>query len=246
MRPGGKLPGDQAEVVFADTFAEQLEALPEQERLDVLHEVTCLCENPGGTHSLSAQAGQRALVGWNTLEVSGRERRVIYHVDEASASIFVLCIGPRRGSEVYDLATALANSGALTESETTQLWDALSLFDVLAEDLGLDGWDYAPLPAPEGLRRAAVAAGVLEEALAVLMSRDEVNAALENGWGLTGPDPTAALQAALQRARGNAGFDSAEWIVRRRADNRCGAVMPRAGTTCIRRKGHPGPHRAAP
>lgn len=244
MKPGGKLPGDQAEVVFSDRFAEQAEGLGDAERLDLLAEVVALCANPGGTHTLSARGKDRALVGWNTLEVSNRERRVVYHVDEAGASIFVLCLGPRRGSEVYDLATALANSGALTDTETTQLWDALSLFDILAEDLGLDGWDYAPTLAPEGLRRAAVAAGVLEDALAALMSRDELSAAMEGGWGPNGPDPAAALNAALRRARGSSTFDSAQWVVRQRATDRCDAVMPRAGAMCVRRAGHPGPHRA--
>lgn len=244
MRPGSHLPNDQAELTFSDRFTEQLEHLPEAERLNILAEVVNLCENPGGTHTLSARGKDRTLVGWNTLEVSGRERRVVYHVDEAGASIFILCLGPRRSSEVYDLAAALANSGALTADETTQLWDALSLFEVLAESLGLEGWDYAPRPAPEGVRRAAVAAGVLEDALASLMSHDELTAAMTHGWGPNGPDPAAALRAALQRARGNATFDSAEWVVRRRAENRCGAVMPRAGVVCIRRAGHPGPHRA--
>jgi len=244
VRPGGRLPDDQAELAFSDWFTEQLEDLPETDRLDLLAQVVALCDNSGGTHTLSARGKDRALVGWNTLEVSARERRVVYHVDEAGASIFVLCLGPRRGSEVYDTATALANSGALTDAETTQLWDALGLFDILAEDLGLDGWDYAPTPAPEGLRRAAVASGVLEDALAALLSRDELAAAMEHGWGPDGPDRAAALRAALQRARGNVDFDSAEWVVRRRADDRCGAVMPRAGTVCIRRAGHPGPHRA--
>ncbi len=244
MKPGGRLPDDQAEVAFSDWFTEQLEDLPDADRLDLLAQVVSLCDNPGGTHTLSARGKERALVGWNTLEVSARERRVVYRADEAGASIFVLCLGPRRGAEVYDMATALANSGALTDAETTQLWDALGLFDLLAEELGLDGWDYAPTPAPEGLRRAAVAAGLLEDALAALLSRDELAAAMEYGWGAKGPDPTAALRAALQRARGNANFNSAEWIVRRRADDRCGAVMPRAGAACIRRAGHPGPHRA--
>lgn len=246
MRVGGRLPGDRSELAFSDRFAEQLEGLAEQDRLDVLARVVGLCAAPDGTHTLSARGGDRALVGWNTLEVTGRERRVVFHVDEPGASIFVLCLGPRRGAEVYDLATALANSGALTQQEAIQLWDALALFDALAEDLGLDGWDYAPPPAPLGLQRAAVAAGVLEEAFAALLSRDEVTAAMEQGWGPDGPDPARALAAALRRARGGVAFDSAAWVVHRRADDRCGAPMPRAGVRCIRREGHPGPHRARP
>ncbi|WP_454051052.1 type II toxin-antitoxin system RelE family toxin [Cellulomonas sp. Marseille-Q8402] len=246
MRAGGHLPDDQAELTFSDRFAEQLEDLTPRERVEVLAEVVGLCAAPDGSHTLSARGRDRSLVGWNTLEVSNRERRVVYRVDEAGGSIFVLCLGPRRGAEVYDLATALTSSGALSREEATQLWDALGLFDVLAEELGLDGWDYTPPPAPVGLQRAAVAAGVLEEAFAALLSRDEVTAAMEQGWGPEGPDPALALRAALRRARGNAGFDSAEWVVRRRADDRCAAPMPRAGVRCIRRAGHPGPHRARP
>lgn len=246
MRTGGRLPGDQAELTFSDRFTEQLEDLPPHERLDLLAEVVGLCAAPDGSHTLSSRGRDRSLVGWNTLEVSGRGRRVVFHVDEAGASIFVLCLGPRRGAEVYDLATALSNSGALSRDEATQLWDALGLFDVLAEDLGLDGWDYAPPPAPVGLQRAAVAAGVLEEAFAALLSRDELTAAMESGWGPDGPDPTRALEAALRRARGNAEFDSARWVVGSRAVDRCGAPMPRAGVRCIRRAEHPGPHRARP
>lgn len=246
MRAGGRLAGDQAELTFSDWFTEQLEGLPPQERLDLLAEVVALCAAPDGSHTLSARGRDRALVGWNTLEVSGREQRVVFHVDEAGASIFILCLGPRRDAEVYDLATALSNSGALSQDEATQLWDALSLFDVLAEDLGLDGWDYAPPPAPAGLQRAAVASGVLEKAFAALLSRDELTAAMESGWGPDGPDPTRALEAALRRARGNAGYDSARWVVESRAADRCAEPMPRAGLRCIRRAGHPGPHRARP
>ena len=119
MKPGGKLPDDQAEIVFSDWFADQLEHLPETERVNILGQVVDLCEDPGGTHTLSARGRDRVLVGWNTLEVSERERRVVYHVDAAGASIFVLCLGPRRGSEVYDMATALANvSDTYTTSGT--------------------------------------------------------------------------------------------------------------------------------
>lgn len=244
MKPGDRLPGDQAEIAFSDRFAEQLDGLPETERLDILATVVALRENPGGTHTLSTRGRDRTLVGWNTLEVSRRKRRVVYKVDEDAASFFVLCIGSRRESEVYDTTAALASSGALTDAETTQLWDALSLFDILAEDLGLDEWDYRPEPAPEGQRRAAVAAGLLEEALASLMSRDELVAAMEGGWGPDGPDPARALDSALRRARGNATFDSARWVIEQRGSARCNAPMPRARAACIRRAGHPGPHRA--
>lgn len=243
MRPGGRLLDDQAELTFSDHFVDQLESLTGPERLDVLGAVVALCERPGGDHTLSARGKDRTLVGWNTLAVTAKQRRVVYHVDAVGSSIYVLCLGPRRDSEVYDMAAALARSGALTDDEVTQLWDALGLFDVLAEELGLDGWDYRPEPAPEGMQRTAVASGLLEEAIAALLSRDELQAAIENGWGADGPDPAKALEAALRRARGSATFDSASWVVRTRGADRCDALMPRAGEKCVRRAGHPGPHR---
>ncbi|HEY0216450.1 MAG TPA: hypothetical protein VGC57_08675 [Cellulomonas sp.] len=254
MRAGGWLPGDQAEIVFSYAFVDQIAALSEQDRYDVLAAVLQLCADPGGTHALGARSGSRALVGWNTLAVLRREKRVVYRVDEAGASIGVLCLGPRRDGEVYDVAVALIRSGLLSDEHVTQIWEALALFETLADDLGLDGWDYRPEPAPEGLRRAAVATGLVEEALAALLASDEITAALEHGWGPDGPDPEKALRAAMARARGGAGFDSAEWrsraederIVRGRMQPRCAAVMPRARTACIRRAGHPGPHRARP
>ena len=73
--------------------------------------------------------------------------------------IEVLCIGPRRDSEIYDMAVGIANSGLLADDEVTKLWEALALLDVAVESVGLEGWDYRPAPALEGLRRAAVAAG---------------------------------------------------------------------------------------
>jgi hypothetical protein len=251
------LAGDQAEIVCSDVFVEQLAALPEQDRVEVLAAIVALCAEPAGTHALGARSGSRALVGWNTLAVLRREQRVVYRVDEAGASIAVVCLGPRRDGEVYDTAVALIWSGLLTEEQVTQVWDALAFFEVLAEDLGLDGWDYRPEPAPEGMRRAAVAAGLLEEALAALLASDEITAALEHGWGPEGADPDRALHAAMRRARGGSGFDSAAWteraegarargIVLSRADPRCEVLLPRALAICIRRADHPGPHRARP
>lgn len=246
MKPGARLPNDQAEIVYSDILVEQLEELSAAERLDIIAATVALCADPSGSHTLSARGADRRLVGWNTLEVSARQRRVVYKVDEQRASIFVLCLGPRRDSEVYDVASALANSGVLSESEVTQLWQALSLFDILAEKVGLDGWDYRPEPAPAGQQRAAVAAGLLAASLAAVMSKDEIAAAMEHGWGPSGPDPAEALRQALHRARGNVGFDSAVWLLEQRGTDRCGAVMPRAAAHCIRKQGHPGPHRATP
>jgi hypothetical protein len=240
--------------VYSDVFVEQLAELSEQDRLDVLAATIGLCAAPAGTHTLGARSGDRTLVGWNTLVVLRREQRVVYRVDGDTGGVEVLCLGPRRDGEVPDTAVALIWSGLLTEDQISQVWDALAFFEVLAEDLGLDGWDYRPEPAPEGMRRAAVAAGLLEEAIAALLASDEITAALEHGWGPDGPDPDRALRAAMHRARGGGGFDSAVWVerahaeqvVRRRADPRCGVLMPRARTLCIRRAGHPGPHRARP
>jgi len=243
VRPGGRFPHDQAEIVFSDAFVDQLEDLSSVEREQVLVAVVALCADPGGKHTLSARRGSRALVGCNTVAVLGGTHRVVYHVDEPGASVLVLCIGPRRGSEVYDIATALAAT-VLTDAEAAQMWVALAVLDVLPEAVGMDGWDYRPPPAPDGMRKTAVAAGLLPADLVDLLSADEVAAAMAQGWGPDGPDPGLALAAALRRARANAGFDSARLVVTRRAGPRCDAWMPRAKTRCIRRVGHPGPHRA--
>ena len=119
MRPDGRLPRDQAEIAFSDCFVEQLAALRAEVQEEILADVVALCERPGGSHTLSADERDRTLVGWNTLEVCGRELRVVYEVDEADASIYVLCTGPRRAGEVYDQAKALARSGLLGDAATT-------------------------------------------------------------------------------------------------------------------------------
>ncbi|MEO7124022.1 MAG: hypothetical protein ABI400_13080 [Lacisediminihabitans sp.] len=245
MRPGNQFSDNQAEVVFSDVFVEQLEACTQAERLEIVATMVGLCADPGGNHTLSARNNGRTLVGWNTVAVVEKTKRVVYRVDENAASIYVLCVGPRRNDEVYDMATSLASSGLLSDDEITQLWEALSVLDVVAESVGLDGWDYRPEPAPEGQQRAAVAAGLLPARVAALLSKDEISAALEHGWGANGPDKTKALIAALTRARGGVDFDSADWVILSREEGRCGKQMPRAGRKCIRKLGHPGPHRAS-
>jgi hypothetical protein len=241
VRRGGRLPGDQAEIVFSDILIEQLNELGESERIDVLAEIVRLCGKPAGKHPLHAP-----LSGWNTLDVLHGAHRVVYKASVTSGTglIEVLCLGPRRDSEIYDMAIGIGNSGLLTDDELTQLWEVLGLLDVAVESVGLEGWDYRPAPAPEGLRRAAVAAGLLDEKTASLLAKDEVEAAMADGWGVAGPDPTRALRAALRRARGSGDFDERK-ILEARLVDRCGAIMPRAKATCVRRAGHPGPHRRA-
>src|SRR5690606_11375933 len=143
------------------------------------------------------------LAGWNTLDVLGGHRRVVYKatVVDGTGLIEVLCLGPRSDNEVYDVAVGLRDAGLLDEDEVTDLWDALALLDVLEEDVGLDGWDYRPPPAPDGMVRAAVAAGLLDETTASALSKPELEAAMAQGWGASGPDPAAALIAALEQAR---------------------------------------------
>ncbi len=150
MRRGDRFPDDQAEVVFADAFVDQLADLTDVERHDVLGDVVRLCSEPAGTHPLATP-----LAGWNTLEVLNNNKRVVYKatVVEGSGLIEVLCLGPRSNNEVYDMA------------------------------VGLDGWDFQPPPAPDGMIRAAVAAGLIDEPVVALLSKPELEAAMAEGWG---------------------------------------------------------------
>lgn len=242
MRRGQRLPNNQAEVVFLDSFVEQIAERAVNDQIEVLAEVIRLCDEPAGKHPLRAP-----LVGWNTLDVLGGHHRVVYRASivKGCGLIEVLCIGPRSGDVVYDIACALIDAHLLTEAEVTALWDALAILDVIEEEVGLDGWDYAPPPAPDGMVRAAVAAGVLDESVARLMSLNELQAALEHGWNHGEPDPEAAVLAALERARSRAReVVDARSIILARLEGRCAVLMPRAGARCIRREHHPGPHRA--
>lgn len=244
MRRGERFPADAAELDLTDLLVEQLAELTATQREDVLVDLVRLCEDPGGKHPLRAP-----LAGWNTLEVLGGHQRVVYRatVVDGVGLIEALCLGPRTDSEVYDMAIGLRDAGVLTDDELTALWDALAILDVVAEQVGLDGWDFRPEPAPEGMRRAAVASGLLDEETAALLSRDEVEAAMTAGWGPAGPDPAAALVAALKRARSRAvPLDPGEAaaILSARAEDRCGVLLPRAQRPCVRRTGHPGPHRS--
>jgi len=244
VRRGDRFPHDQAELVLSDVAVEQLADFTDTEQLDIVAELVRLCEDPAGKHPLQAP-----LAGWNTVEILRGHKRCVYKASVIGGVgvIDVLCIGPRTDSEVYDMATALRDAGILTEGELTDLWDALAILDIVAEQVGLDGWDYRPEPADEGIQRAAVASGLLTEEQAALLSKDELLAAMQSGWGPDGPDPLAALVAALERARSRAepvSADDAEAILEQREGDRCGVLLPRAQSTCIRREAHPGPHRA--
>jgi hypothetical protein len=246
LRSGETFPGNQAEIVFNDVFVEYLEALTPAQRQSVLVEVTSLCANPSGNHPLSNRTAADQLAGWNTLDVLNKEHRVVFssRVTNGVGAIEVLCAGPRRADAAYDLANALIRTGRLDPDEVTEIWQALTLLDVLAEEVGLDGWDYAPPAAPDGMVRAAVAAGLLDETTARLLSKDELEAAMAHGWGAEGADPAAALRAGLARAR--AGVDPGDIVrqVLRRREGRCGVVLPRTHQSCVRKAGHPGAHRS--
>ncbi len=245
MRRDGQLPNSRAEVVFSDLLVEQLDQLSEHDQLSVPGEIVALCAAPGGKHPL-----RTPLQGWNTLDVLGGQRRVVYRATVVGGVglIEAICLGPRRNGEVYDMAASLVASQRLTDAEVTQFWAALSLLDVVAESVGLDGWDYQPIPAPIGQQRSAVAAGLLTSDLAALLSSDEIQAAMAQGWDAAGnPDSTATLSAALRRSRGRIPrpTSSIDTVFKNRRLDRCGATMPRAQTRCIRRIGHAGPHRSS-
>jgi hypothetical protein len=244
VRRGQRFPADQAEIVFSDVFVEQLAELRAEQQVAVLAAMVALCRDPSGKHPLRAP-----LPGWNTEDVLEGEQRVVYRagVVEGVGVIDVLCLGPRSGSQVYDMAVALTASGLLTDEEVTFLWEALAVLDVVEEEVGLDGWDYRPPPAPEGMRLAAVRSGLLSESQAAALSKDELEAAMNAGWTGGQPDPHAALVAALERARTRTrGPVDVEDVLAKRAEDRCGAVLPRARAPCVRRAGRDDPHRASP
>ena len=246
MRTGESFPDNQAEIVFNDVFIEYLEKLSPGDRESVLSEVVGLCARPVGTHPLSNRSSKDQLAGWNTVTVLNTEHRVVFgsRVEDGVGVVEVLCAGPRRADAAYDLANALIQTGRLSEDESNEIWQALALLDIVAEDVGLDGWDYRPPAAPEGMVRAAVAAGVLDEAVASVLRLDELQAAMSEGWGPGGPDPARAVQAALRQARAGVEMGDVTRILAGRAGARCGVVLPRKKERCLRSLGHPGAHRS--
>jgi hypothetical protein len=246
VRRGDRFPGNQAQIVFSEPFIEYLEAhLTAQQREAVLVEVVALCANPAGSHPLSNRGSTDRLAGWNTIDVLDKEHRVVFasRVLDGVGLVEVLCAGPRRASAAYDLANNLIATGALTDDEVVEIWQALTLLDIVAEKVGLDGWDYRPPAAPDGLVRAAVASGVLDEVTARLLSSDEITAAMTEGWTDSGPDRAAALKAALLRARAGVDPGDITKVLTARSTNRCDAVLPRTGDRCVRKVSHPGAHR---
>jgi hypothetical protein len=184
MRGNERLPDDQAEIVFSESFLLYLDDLTPDQRESVLAEVVALCDNPLGKPPLSNRSATDRLAGLNTVEVLAKLHRVVFAARAAHGVglIEVICAGPCTGNAVYDVANALVRSGRLTEAEATQLWDALALLEVVAEGVGIDGWDYRPRPAEAHLVRALVQLGLLPEDLAGVVSRAEAEAAMRDGY----------------------------------------------------------------
>lgn len=244
MRPGERLPDDQAEVVFTEQSIEWLiETVTAAEREEVFDTIVHLFTSPSGKHRLSSR-GATDLVGFNTVEACQRAYRIIYRAraDDGVGTIEIIAIGLRRDGEVYAEAHDLIHSGKLTEQEQTQIWDALRLVDETKERLGLEQWDYFEDSAPEGLIKAAVAGDIVDEDVARMLTKGELNAAIEAAWAGGALDREAALAAAMRRVASSATPDR---VFTSRRDPRCGARMPLAGTTCIRRRGHAGAHRSS-
>lgn len=250
MQPGEAFPDDQAYIDVTDVFIESIQHLTEQQQVDVLAEVVNLCAAPGGAHTLSNKDGQR-LAGFNTVDVLNKTYRVVFSSSTQEVEgrqvgqVRALVCGRRRDNAVYDMAESFRASGRFSEEEMQEIWVAIAFLDVVAEDLGMDGWDYAPEPAPDGMVKAAVAAGVLDEATTRTLSIRELQAAMIHAWGDAGPDPALALAAAAQEARSGVDGPDLSRIFAARDLPRCGAVMARTKKRCIRKVGHPGPHRSS-
>jgi hypothetical protein len=243
LRPGERFPGDQAEVSFTEESIDWLiENVTATEREAVFDTICMLFSSPDGKHRLSNQT-RTNLVGFNTVEACQRTYRIIYraNVRDGVGLIEVVTIGLRRDNDVYSMAGDLIRSGKLTESEQTQIWDALRFLGETKERFGLEEWDYLEDDAPIGLVKSAVAAGVLDEDFARRLSKSELNAAMAGAFSTGVLDTEAAIQAAMERIATSATPDRV--FTSRQAD-RCGLCMPVARAACIRVSGHPGAHRA--
>lgn len=244
MPPIDELPHNQAEVVFTEHSIDWLiEHVTASQREHVFDTIVDLFRAPQGKHALSHQ-NKTNLVGFNTVEAAQREFRIVYRVSiiNNTGLIEIITIGQRRDGEVYAEAHDLIHSGKLTEAEQTQIWDALILVNETKSRIGLEGWDYSEEPAPEGLIKAAVAAGVITEDTAKLLSKNELVAAMAAAWATGTLDPAAGLAAAFDRV---ATSTTPDRILASRKEARCGAMMPKLGVPCIRQQGHAGAHRGS-
>lgn len=247
MLTGEHFSGDQAEVVISDDVTEwMIDNITDSQRDEVLDDVVALFTQPWGKHPLSNRNTADHLAGFNTATTLRGDYRIVFRSTVTSAGtglIQVVAIGRRTDSRVYDAVNALLCCGHLDPSLEQQIWDLLKIFEDTAERFGLELWDYQPQPASAGLVKAAVVTGALTREVAERLSADEITAALEEAWDPdTGElDPERALKAALRRV---ASSSDPEQILKVRSEPRCGAYMVRAKAPCIRRRGHPGAHRA--
>lgn len=248
MRAGERLPKGQAELVLSveavDWIAENVE---ESQWDEVLDDIVDLFERPWGKHPLSNRSAADRLAGLNTTATLRGNIRIVFRASVSSDGtglIEIIALGPRSEGRIYDAVNALIASGKLSEDEVESIWEMLELYERTAEKHGLELWDYWPQPAPAGLVRSAVAIGALSQEVAERLGADEINAALADAWDPeTGElDPPRALRAALSRVAGSA---DPERLIAARGEPRCGAPMPRAKAPCVRRRGHPGAHRAS-
>lgn len=241
------LSDDPAEVIFTTEAEEWIASHVEESQWDeLLDDVVALFTQPWGKHPLSNRHASDQLAGLNNTATLRGAFRIVFRSavsPEGTGLIEILAIGPRSNNRIYDAVNSLLSSGKLSDDEVQSVWDMLEIYETTAEKHGLELWDFQPEPAPSGLIRSAVTLGVLPQELAEVLSADEINAAVAGAWDPeTGDlDPARALRAAVTRVAGSA---DPERIFAVRQEPRCSAHMPRAGKPCVRRRGHPGAHRA--
>lgn len=246
MRAGEHLPDDQAELVLSTQVEEWIAEHVDQSQWDeLLDDIIDLFTRPWGKHPLSNRTATDHLAGLNTTATLRGDYRIVSRASitpDGTGLIEIVAIGPRSENRIYDAVNALLASGTLDEDVVQSIWDMLELYELTAEKHGLE---LRPAPPPEGLVKSAVAVGALTQEIAEVLSIDELNAAIANAWDPdTGQlDPSRALTAALERV---AGSSDPERLIALREEPHCGALMPRAKASCIRRRGHAGAHRATP